>query len=77
MAVVRNQPKVDLVLADPPYAYDRWKELLETLQDRTDFLMAESGSELILTPAWETVRVKVYGGTVVTVARSGRQEGEV
>jgi 16S rRNA (guanine966-N2)-methyltransferase len=77
LAVVRNQPTVDLVLADPPYAYDRWKELLETLEARTDFLMAESGSELMLTPAWETVRVKVYGGTVVTVARSCRQEGEV
>jgi 16S rRNA (guanine966-N2)-methyltransferase len=77
LAVVRSRPKVDLALADPPYAYDQWKELLDALEERTDALMAESGSELTLTPAWETVRVKIYGGTVVTVARSGRQEGEV
>jgi 16S rRNA (guanine966-N2)-methyltransferase len=77
LAVVRNQPKVDLVVADPPYAYDRWEELLHALEERADALMAESGSELTLTPPWETVRVKRYGGTVVTVARSGRQEGEV
>jgi 16S rRNA (guanine966-N2)-methyltransferase len=76
LAVVRNRPKVDLVVADPPYAYDRWEELLDALQGRTDVLMAESGADLPLTPAWETVRVKQYGGTVVTVAQPGRQEGE-
>jgi 16S rRNA (guanine966-N2)-methyltransferase len=77
LAVARNRPRVDLVVADPPYAYDNWEELLDALEERTDVLMAESGAELPLTAAWETVRVKQYGGTVVTVARPVRQEGEV
>jgi 16S rRNA (guanine966-N2)-methyltransferase len=77
LAVVQNQAHADLALADPPYVYDRWKDLLDGLETRVDTLMAESGTELSLTPTWETIRVKIYGGTLVTVARPARQEGEV
>jgi 16S rRNA (guanine966-N2)-methyltransferase len=73
----------DLVLADPPYAFDRWPLLLDRLAPRTGLLVAESGSGLDLGRAWETVKVKRYGGTVVTVGRpvtgtdAVRQEGEI
>lgn len=56
-----------LVLADPPYAFDRWGELLEVLHERAGVVVCETGGPLDPGPAWETVRVRTYGGTVVTV----------
>ena len=57
---------VDLVLADPPYDFDRWPELLAAT--RADFVVAESGSPLdrLETPGWEVTRSKRYGRTWVT-----------
>ncbi len=59
---------VDLVLADPPYDYTEWPGLLEQLNRRTRILVAETGDTWDPGPAWETVKVKKYGGTVVTVS---------
>ena len=77
-------PKFDVVLADPPYGFASWPALLDLLMSRTETLVAETGSEWNPGPAWETVVVKKYGGTVVTVARPNarptavvRQEGEM
>jgi 16S rRNA (guanine966-N2)-methyltransferase len=77
-------PGVDLVLADPPYSFSSWPALLGSLVSRTETLVAETGSEWDPGPAWETVVVRKYGGTVVTVARPTgrppdvvRQEGEI
>jgi 16S rRNA G966 N2-methylase RsmD len=74
---------VDLVLADPPYGFEGWPEVLDALADRTSLLVAETGAEWDPGPGWETVKVKRYGGTVVTVVRPIarprsplRQEGE-
>lgn len=58
-----------LVLADPPYAFDRWDEVLGLLAGRVSVLVAETGSEWAPGPRWETVKVKRYGGTVVSIAR--------
>jgi len=76
--------EVDLVLADPPYEFASWSSLLSLLVTRTQTLVAETGSELDPGPAWETVLVRRYGGTVVMVARPAvrppvvlRQEGEM
>lgn len=72
----------DLVLADPPYGFSEWPALLSRLDGRAGLVVAESEAELGTIPGWETVKVKRYGGTVVTVvqprARSSRaqQEGE-
>jgi 16S rRNA (guanine966-N2)-methyltransferase len=60
---------VDLVLADPPYDYDGWSALTEQLRSRTRLLVAETGDHWHAGPAWETVKVKKYGSTVVTVSR--------
>ncbi len=77
-------PAVDIVLADPPYRFASWSPLLSLLETRTHTLVAETGSEWNPGPEWETVVVKKYGGTVVTVARPDprraavpRQEGEM
>jgi 16S rRNA (guanine966-N2)-methyltransferase len=57
---------VDLVLADPPYDFDRWPELLAAT--RADFVVAEAGRPLdrLDAPGWEATRAKRYGRTWVT-----------
>jgi len=64
--------RLDLVLADPPYAFDGWVELLEALVPRLDedaVVVAESDRAVPLPAGWSTVRERTYGGTVVTFAR--------
>lgn len=56
---------VDLVLADPPYGYDGWNELLE-LADQA-LVVAESDSPLASFPGWELLRSRTYGRSVVTI----------
>jgi 16S rRNA (guanine966-N2)-methyltransferase len=80
---VAGAPQVDLVLVDPPYRFDGWPGLLLALSGRTGLLVAETGGAWQPGPGWETVKVKRYGGTVVTVVRPIarprsllRQEGE-
>lgn len=61
----------DVAFADPPYAYDRWPELLEALP--AALVVAESDRSIEPTESWEVLRQKTYGGTVVTIlARAGR-----
>lgn len=54
----------DVVLADPPYGFDAWPELLEAV--RADFVVAESGRELPAIDGWTPVRSRRYGRTWVT-----------
>jgi 16S rRNA (guanine966-N2)-methyltransferase len=63
---------VDLALVDPPYAFDGWDTLLEALDAR--FVVAESDREIPAGEAWEVLRARRYGGTVVTLLR--RREPE-
>jgi 16S rRNA (guanine966-N2)-methyltransferase len=60
---------VDLVMADPPYAWQGWDVLLERLAHLRPLVLAETGSELALPRGWLALRAKRYGGTVVTLAR--------
>ena len=57
---------VDLVLADPPYDFDRWVDLLAAT--RADFVVAESGTPLdgLVIDGWSVTRTKRYGRTWVT-----------
>lgn len=61
----------DLVLLDPPYAWDRWDELwaavVAGLAD-DGLVVAESDRELDLPAGLHAVRTKRYGSTVVTFA---------
>lgn len=54
----------DLVLADPPYGFDRWPELLAAVQ--ADFVVAEAAREIEPPDGWTVTRAKRYGRTWVT-----------
>ncbi len=69
---LRRAGPVDLVLADPPYSFDRWPALAALLVPVAGVAVLESGARLELGPGWEVLREKHYGGTVVTVARPAR-----
>src|SRR4051794_885187 len=62
---VASGDPVDLALADPPYRYERWEELLSTI--RAGLIVCESDRDLPAHSRWHVVRHKRYGGTVVTV----------
>lgn len=53
----------DLALLDPPYAFERWPELLAL--PLAELVVIESGRAVAVPPSWEIVREKRYGGTVV------------
>jgi 16S rRNA (guanine966-N2)-methyltransferase len=55
---------IDLALVDPPYEFDAWDRLLETLQ--VPYVVAESGREIEPTAGWEVARARRYGRTWVT-----------
>jgi 16S rRNA (guanine966-N2)-methyltransferase len=83
LGYVQGAPEVDLVLADPPYTFAGWEGLLDALAGQTGLLVAETGHDWDPGPGWETVKVRRYGGTVVTVVQPTsrsrsplRQEGE-
>jgi 16S rRNA (guanine966-N2)-methyltransferase len=57
---------VDIAFVDPPYEFAAWSELLAALD--ADVVVLESDRELDVGSGWEVVRVKRYGGTVVTLA---------
>jgi len=57
----------DLALLDPPYAYGRWAELLETLA--AEVIVIETDREFELGERWQVVRSKWYGTTLVVLAR--------
>jgi 16S rRNA G966 N2-methylase RsmD len=59
-------PPLDLAFADPPYAFDAWGDLLAVLP--AQLVVLESNRELDVGGAWTILRLKRYGGTVVTVA---------
>lgn len=54
----------DIVLADPPYDFDRWTDLLERIG--ADLVVAESGGVIEPPPGWSVWRDKKYGRTRVT-----------
>jgi 16S rRNA (guanine966-N2)-methyltransferase len=63
--------RADLVLADPPYAFGGWEELLADLA-RSGFAglaVLEAGDEVDAGEAWDVVRVRRYGATVVSLVR--------
>jgi 16S rRNA (guanine966-N2)-methyltransferase len=69
---LRTAGPVDLVLCDPPYAFDDWPALASLLAPVAGVAVLESAVVPELGPGWEVLREKHYGGTVVTVARPAR-----
>jgi len=62
-------PTVDLVFADPPYAFQGWDDLLTRLD--AHLVVLESDRELALPEGWRVLRQKRYGTTVVTLTSPG------
>jgi 16S rRNA (guanine966-N2)-methyltransferase len=58
-----------LVLADPPFAFDQWPLILAKLAPLTGLLVFETSVDVDPGPAWDVVRLKHYGSSVVIVAR--------
>lgn len=58
---------VDVAFADPPYAFDQWDVLLEALAPLACLVVTESDRPVDAGSAWEVLKVKRYGGTVVTL----------
>jgi 16S rRNA (guanine966-N2)-methyltransferase len=56
----------DLALADPPYAFEQWAELLAVLPAKV--VLAEHSKPLDTAPAFDTIRSYRYRGTLVTLA---------
>ena len=55
---------VDVVLADPPYDFHRWADLISAV--RADFFVAEAGDPVEAPAGWEQTRSRRYGRTWVT-----------
>ena len=58
---------LDLVLADPPYGWDGWPQLLRALTGKAAAVAAESDREIAPPPGWASLRTRRHGGTVVSV----------
>ena len=58
-------PKVDLVLADPPYDFDQVDEVLASID--AQILVLESRATPEIPTGWVSHRQRRYGGTLVTV----------
>jgi len=64
----RQEPgTLDLVLADPPYAWDGWAGLLSALSGVAGAVAAESDREVATAGGWASLRNRRHGSTVVTV----------
>ncbi len=69
----RERPRADLVLADPPYAFDDWSGLLARVGG--GFVVAEAPAAVDPPDGWENVRTKRYGRTVVTFLEAPTSTG--
>jgi 16S rRNA (guanine966-N2)-methyltransferase len=60
-------PRFDIAFADPPYAFTDWDRLLAVVPAR--LVAIEARGHVALGPAWDPLRSRRYGDTVVTLAR--------
>lgn len=58
---------LDLALADPPYSWDGWPELLRALAGVAAAVAAESDREVAPVEGWASLRARRHGSSVVTV----------
>ncbi len=70
----RRQPpgSLDLVLVDPPYAWDGWPDLLAAVAGSAGAVAAESDREITTASGWASLRTRRHGSTVVTVLVADR-----
>jgi len=62
--------EIDVALADPPYDFEQWSELLAALSATScELVVVESGKPIGDHPEWQIARERRYGSTVVTMYR--------
>ncbi|MEC7924029.1 MAG: 16S rRNA (guanine(966)-N(2))-methyltransferase RsmD [Actinomycetota bacterium] len=59
--------KNDVVLLDPPYGFKDWNHIMESITAAA--VVIESDHEISLPEPWNTVKVKRYGSTYITIAK--------
>jgi len=64
----RSTEEFDLIVCDPPYAFDDWATVLE--QTRGSMLVIESGREIAIDGPWVALRSRRYGSTIVSILES-------
>jgi len=74
VAYLNRADSYDLLLLDPPYAFDSWPELLGSVADCV--VVIESDHEIDVPEHWEVNRARRYGATVLTLATVSRPSGE-
>jgi 16S rRNA (guanine966-N2)-methyltransferase len=65
-----------LALVDPPFAFDHWALILERLAPLVGLVVFEAAVEVDPGPAWEVLRLKHYGSSVVVLARPVAKGGK-
>jgi len=68
----------DLVVLDPPYAWERWDDLLAAVAEGSPgaTVVIESRREVTLPDGWDLHRTRRYGATVVTLATAPPGDSE-
>jgi 16S rRNA (guanine966-N2)-methyltransferase len=79
MTVAARQPDIDLLIADPPYGFTQWRELI--VDADAAVVVLESDRAVGEIEGWDTIREKKYGRTHVAFlqpaeASDGTVEGE-
>lgn len=74
--LAQHGDSMDLAFADPPYIFDRWRDLLDAL--KADVLVCESDREIApgIHTGWQTHRVRRYGTPVITILTRGTAGGD-
>jgi 16S rRNA (guanine966-N2)-methyltransferase len=71
-----HQQEIDLLIADPPYGFNAWDNLLSAVS--ASLVVLESGRPIGPIAGFETVREKKYGRThVAFLSPSSAPEGTV
>ena len=78
-SVASRQSDIDILIADRPYGFDQWGDLISDAD--AAFVVLESDRAIEEIEGWETLRAKKYGRTHVSflqpvVAPHGTVEGE-
>jgi len=74
LAYLSRAGSYDLLLLDPPYAFDGWSDLFAQVHDCV--VVIESNREVEPPAHWEVHRARRYGATVVTLATARPPVGE-
>lgn len=79
LTAASRQPDIDLIIADPPYGFDQWRDLIVDAQAAV--VVLESDRAVGAIEGWDTIREKKYGRTHVAFLQpadvaDGTVEGE-